>query len=118
MMGGNGNDTLYGGNGADTFAFNSYNEGVDSIYDFNANNEFIQVSAAGFGGGLSLYFLSASQFTLGTSATTIAHRFIYDDTTGALYFDQDGSRDAFTQVKFAQLFGGVSLTNNDFYVIA
>lgn len=63
-------------------------------------------------------FLSASQFTLGTSATTIAHRFIYDDTTGALYFDQDGSRGAFTQVKFAQLFGGVSLSENDFYVIA
>ncbi|MEH2068070.1 MAG: calcium-binding protein [Nostoc sp.] len=118
LKGGNGNDALYGGTGTDTFVFNSYNEGVDSIYDFNSTNERIQVSADGFGGGLSIGSLSASQFTLGTSATTIAQQFIYDNNTGALYFDQDGSGGAFTQVKFAQLSGGVSLTKNNFEVIA
>ncbi|MEA5624524.1 calcium-binding protein [Nostoc sp. UHCC 0251] len=132
LIGGKGNDALYGGNGADTFVFNSYNEGVDSIYDFNnatnegvdspyesnATNEYIQIGAAGFGGQLSIGVLSASQFTLGTSATTIAQRFIYDNSTGALYFDQDGSANAFTQVKFAQFFGGVSLSEKVFYVTA
>ncbi|MFN6471083.1 MAG: beta strand repeat-containing protein [Nostoc sp. SerVER01] len=118
LKGGNADDTLYGGNGTDTFAFYSFNDGVDIIYDFNATNELIQVSADGFGGELSIGTLAANQFTLGTSATTIAQRFIYDGSTGALYFDQDGSGGAFTQVKFAQLVGGVSLSNNNFDVIA
>ncbi|MEH1792066.1 beta strand repeat-containing protein [Nostoc sp.] len=116
LTGGKGNDSLYGGNGNDTFVFSNYNEGVDSLYDFNAANELIQVSAFGFGGGLSIGSLSANQFTLGTSATTIAQRFIYDNSTGGLYFDQDGSAAGFTQVKFAQLSAGLSLTNNNFVV--
>ncbi|MEH2066702.1 MAG: calcium-binding protein [Nostoc sp.] len=117
LTSGNGNDTLYGGNGTDTFVFNSFNDGVDILYDFNATNERIQVLAAGFGGGLSTPSLSASQFTQGASATTIAQRFIYDNTTGALYFDQDGSASAFTQVQIAQLSAGVSLTKNNFAVV-
>jgi Ca2+-binding RTX toxin-like protein len=117
LTGGNGNDSLYGGNGTDTFVFNSYKEGIDRLYDFNATNELIQVSAAGFGGGLSPGSLSTSQFTLGTSATAIAQRFIYDNSTGGLYFDQDGSAAGFTQVKFAQLSTGLSLTNKNFVVV-
>ncbi|AVH64587.1 beta strand repeat-containing protein [Nostoc sp. 'Peltigera membranacea cyanobiont' N6] len=117
LTGGNGNDTLYGGDGTDTFAFNGYSEeGIATIYDFNAANEFIQVSATYFGGGLSIGSLSANQFTLGTSATAIAQRFIYDNSTGGLYFDQDGSAAGFTQVKLAQLSAGLSLTNNNFVV--
>ncbi|MFN6465135.1 MAG: beta strand repeat-containing protein [Nostoc sp. DedVER02] len=118
LIGGNGNDILIGGSGIDTFVFNSYNnEGVDTIYDFNATNELIQVSASGFGGGLSIGSLQTSQFTIGTSATAIAQRFIYDDSTGGLFFDQDGSDTGFAQVKFAQLSTGLSLTNNNFVVV-
>ncbi|MEH2191333.1 MAG: calcium-binding protein [Nostoc sp.] len=117
LIGGNGNDILIGGSGIDTFIFNSYNnKGVDTIYDFNATNELIQVSATGFGGGLSIGSLSANQFTIGTSATTGDQRFIYDNSTGGLFFDQDGSAGGFTQVKFAQLSIGLSLTNNNFVV--
>ncbi|WP_442949277.1 hypothetical protein [Nostoc sp.] len=72
----NGNDILVGGNGNDTFAFNSYNDGVNSINDFNATNDLIQVSAFGFDGMLSTPSLQKSQFTIGTSATTTAQRFI------------------------------------------
>ncbi|MEH2287054.1 calcium-binding protein [Nostoc sp.] len=117
LIGGFGNDTLYGGTGTDTFVFNSYNQGVESIYDFNATNELIQVSAAGFGGGLSLSPLKASQFTLGTSATTSNQRFIYNSATGGLFFDQDGSASGFTQVKFAQLSTGLSVSENNFVVV-
>ncbi|MEH2236729.1 MAG: calcium-binding protein [Nostoc sp.] len=117
LTGGFGNDTLYGGSGTDTFAFNSYKEGLDSLNDFNATNELIQVSAAGFAGGLSTGSLQKNQFTIGTSATAIAQRFIYDFSTGGLYFDQDGSAAGFTQVKFAQLSAGLSISNNNFAVV-
>jgi Ca2+-binding RTX toxin-like protein len=117
IYGGSGNDTLYGGSGNDTFVFNSFNEGIDRLYEFNATNELIQVSAAGFAGGLATPSLSANQFTLGTSATASNQRFIYDDSTGSLFFDQDGSAAGFTQVQFAQLSAGLSLTNNNFVVV-
>ncbi|MEH2222220.1 calcium-binding protein [Nostoc sp.] len=114
------NDTLYGGDGIDTFFFHSINnnneEGIDRVYDFNATNELIQVPTS-FGGGLSIGSLKTSQFTLGTSATTSNQRFIYDFTTGALYFDSDGSADGFTQVQFAQLSPGLTLTENNFVVV-
>ncbi|WP_306297042.1 calcium-binding protein [Nostoc sp. C052] len=117
LTGGNGNDSLIGGAGVDTFAFNSFNEGLDTIYDFNATNEVIQISAANFGGGLSIGSLKANQFTIGTSPNTSTQRFIYNSTTGALFFDQDGSAGAFTKIQFAQLSTGLSLTNNSFVVV-
>ncbi|WP_445626190.1 beta strand repeat-containing protein [Nostoc sp. DSM 114167] len=120
LIGGKGNDRLFGEGGTDTFVFNSFDEGLDLIRDFgaiNEPNEIIQVSAAGFGGSLSAGVLQASQFTLGESATTLLQRFIYNSTTGALFFDRDGSAGAFTQVQFAGLSPGLSLTNNNFVVV-
>jgi Ca2+-binding RTX toxin-like protein len=114
LIGGDGGDILIGGDGADIFTFNSYNGGIDRVDDFNATNELIQVSATGFGGNLATPSVFANQFTIGTSATTTAQRFIYDNVTGALFFDQDGSASAFTQVKFAQLSAGLSLTEKNF----
>jgi Ca2+-binding RTX toxin-like protein len=116
LNGGNGNDILTGGNGTDTFVFNSYNQGVDLIKNFNATNDRIQISSAGFG-GLSKGTLSANQFIVGTSATNSDQRFIYNLSTGGLYFDQDGSAAGFSQVQFATLSSGLTLTNNNFVVV-
>ncbi|MHC5749015.1 MAG: calcium-binding protein, partial [Nostoc sp.] len=66
LTGGKGNDSLIGGNGTDTFVFYNYNEGVDDLYDFNATNDLIQISAFYFAGGLSKGSLSANQLTIGT----------------------------------------------------
>src|SRR5262249_21321790 len=57
LVGGSGNDTLTGGFGADIFVIDSPAEGVETINDFvSAANtpagDHIEVSAAGFGGGL------------------------------------------------------------------
>ncbi|PHM06729.1 calcium-binding protein [Nostoc sp. 'Peltigera malacea cyanobiont' DB3992] len=117
LFGADGNDSLIGGDGTDTFGFYNYNGGVDTIYDFNATNELIQVYATSFGGGLSKGSLQTSQFTIGTSATTTNQRFIYDFDTGALFFDQDGSASGFTQVKFTQLSAGLSLTEKNFVLV-
>ncbi|MHC5717319.1 MAG: calcium-binding protein, partial [Nostoc sp.] len=117
LSGGDGNDYLTGGDGNDTFAFNSYKEGSDTLYNFNTTKDLIQVSANGFGGELSTHLLKADQFTIATSAITSSQRFIYNDITGGLFFDQDGSASGFTQVKFAQLSAGLSLTQNNFVVV-
>ncbi|MBN3958004.1 calcium-binding protein [Nostoc sp. NMS8] len=117
LTGGKGNDALYGGDGTDTFAFNNYNEGIDTLADFNPTDEVIQVSATGFGGSLAVGTLSASKFTIGSTATAIAQRFIYDNNTGALFFDRDGSGSAFSQVQFAQISIGLSLSATNFVVV-
>ncbi|MBD2531931.1 calcium-binding protein [Nostoc flagelliforme FACHB-838] len=117
LTGGKGNDSLIGEAGTDTFAFNNFNEGVDSIDDFNTTNELIRVSSAGFGGGLSSGTLEANKFTIGASATTSNQRFIYNSATGGLFFDLDGSGSGSTQVQFAQLSGGLSVTEKNFVVV-
>jgi Ca2+-binding RTX toxin-like protein len=84
LIGGGGSDTLTGGAGLDAFRFLAVSERTDTITDFSGDRIQIQ----GFGGGLTSGLLDASKFRLGASATTSAHRFIYNN--GALYFDSDG----------------------------
>ncbi|MFN6497737.1 MAG: hypothetical protein RMX65_012105 [Nostoc sp. DedQUE01] len=60
----------------------------------------------------------ASQFTIGSAATTDTQRFIYYSSAGVLFFDQDGNGAAFSQVQFAQLYSGVPLTEANFVVVA
>jgi serralysin len=94
IYGGGGQDLLAGGLGADIFQFLNQNEGIDTITDFAAGSDKISLSAAGFGGGLSVGTLSSSQFvavTSGSSATSASQRLIYNSTTGGLFFDADGS---------------------------
>ncbi|NES00293.1 MAG: hypothetical protein F6J86_42005, partial [Symploca sp. SIO1B1] len=117
LLGGVGDDLLEGGTGADIFGFSSPNQGIDTITDFNSTQgDLIQISANDFGGGLTIGTLDIDQFTIGSAATQASDRFIYNDTTGALFFDPDGTG-ALAQIQFAQLSGGVALTNNDIFVV-
>lgn len=106
LTGGFGNDRLLGGVGADRFRFLGSNEGIDTIADFVAVDDAIQVSAAGFGGGLTAgSAISAGQFRLGFSAQDANDRFIYGVFgNGFLSFDPDGTGSA-AQVQFATLTG-------------
>ncbi|MEH2462534.1 beta strand repeat-containing protein [Nostoc sp.] len=118
LIGGKGNDSLYGGSGIDTFVFNTYDLRSDTgnrVYDFNATNDVIGISAS-FSEGLSTGSLSANQFQIGASATTSDQRFIYNNTTGALFFDQDGTGES-SQIQFAQLSPGLTLTYNNFVIV-
>ncbi|MBD2201903.1 lectin-like protein [Calothrix sp. FACHB-168] len=116
LIGGTGNDTLAGGSGADRFTFNSRSEGIDRITDFSVVDDAIAVSAVGFGGGLILGTIAATQFVIGTAATTTSHRFIYNNTNGALFFDQDGLGGV-AQVRIATLNTGLAMTHADILVI-
>ncbi len=118
LTGGAGNDILTGGTGADNFRFNSPNEGVDQITDFSVVDDTIQVSAAGFGGELIVGgSIAPNQFVIGASAQNSSNRFIYNQQTGALFFDKDGLGGA-NQTQFATLSTGLPLTNNDIFVLA
>ncbi|MBD2042888.1 calcium-binding protein [Microcoleus sp. FACHB-672] len=119
-----GSDVLTGGAGADYFNFYSTSEGSDSITDFSwGQGDKIALSDSGFGGSLTTTTgvtpgsLLSSQFRTGAGATTSNHRVIYNSSTGALFFDADGTGAA-AQVQIASLSTGLALISSDFQVIA
>lgn len=119
-----GDDKLTGGAGADKFIFNA-NDGIDTITDFSPADDTIVVSAdgfgsvpSGFGAGLTPEkAITPQQFTIGAAATDASDRFIYDRSTGALFFDADGIGST-DQVQIASLSTGLAMNNTDIFVIA
>jgi Ca2+-binding RTX toxin-like protein len=96
--------------------FNSPNDKTDRITDFVVVDDTIAVSGTGFGAGLSVGTLPASQFIRGTTATTASQRFIYNNNTGGLLFDADGTGGN-GAIQIATLGTGLAMTNADFVVI-
>ena len=102
IVGGAGNDTLTGGTGNDTFVFNvASNAGnADTITDFNAAVDLIELSLLQFtqlgGTNISGATLAAGHFAFGTAASTVGAlvNVIYDSATGALYYDSNGGTNA------------------------
>ena len=117
LNGGLGDDTLIGGSGADAFRFNTAlsSSNIDTIRNYNASSDTIELDNSVFT-GLPTGVLSADAFQIGTAAVDATDRIIYDDTTGALYFDADGSGAA-AQIQFATIQGSPTLTRFDFLVI-
>ncbi|MEW6496174.1 MAG: M10 family metallopeptidase C-terminal domain-containing protein [Cyanobacteriota bacterium] len=118
LRGGLGSDTLTGGMGADYFTFYSVTQGIDIITDFaSLEGDKLLISASGFGGGLTIGNLADDWLTLGSTAIDENDRFIFDSSTGALFFDGDGIG-ATAQVQLATLSVGLSLSSTDFSLIA
>ena len=118
IIGGLGVDLLFGGAGNDTFVYYGANEGIDKINDFAVEFDRISISGTGFGGATvvgDVGVLDAARFTLGSSATNTSQRFIYNNTSGALFFDADGVGGT-AQVRIAQLVGNPALTNASFSI--
>jgi Ca2+-binding RTX toxin-like protein len=122
LNGGPGNDQLTGGAGRDGFVFDaalSATTNVDQIVDFSVADDTIQLDDQVFRAFLFGPF-TADEFHISTSAA-IAHdgsdRIIYQQTTGALFYDADGTGVIAGAVKFAQLAPGLALTTADFLVI-
>ncbi|MUG93294.1 hypothetical protein F7734_12990 [Scytonema sp. UIC 10036] len=120
LIGGFGNDVLTGSTGVDFFVLNNPNTGVDSITDFSAVDDTLRVSAAGFGGGLTFgATITSSQFLIGSgavAATNSSQRFIYNTTTGALFFDADGNQTGFGAVQVATLSNKPTIGTSDIFV--
>ncbi len=118
LIGGLGNDTLIGGMGADFFTFYSATQGIDTLTNFaSLEGDKLLISASGFSGGLTIGNLADDLFTLGLTAVDENDRFIFDSSTGALFFDIDGIG-AMAQVQLATLSAGLSLSSSDFSLIA
>lgn len=120
LIGGRGTDRLLGSEGDDRFDFSFFLSpfitDVDTIADFVAADDAIQISAFRFGGGLTAGgAISAGQFRLGTGALDTSDRFIYN-SKGELFFDSDGVGAA-AQVQFATLIGVPMSTAADVVVI-
>ncbi|HVQ08965.1 MAG TPA: Ig-like domain-containing protein [Allosphingosinicella sp.] len=116
LNGGSGNDVLYGLNGADMFAFTTAlgAGNVDTVADFVAGTDRIGLDDAIFtaiGGALN-----ANAFVIGTAAGDADDRIVYDQATGRLFYDADGSG-AGAAVQFATIGNGLALTAADFTMI-
>jgi len=120
LNGGLGNDTLTGGTGRDVFSFTTSPDvgNVDTITDYNVANDTIWLSRAVFTNiGNANTTLSTAAFVVGVQAADASDRIIYNNLTGALSWDADGTGGA-AAVQFAQLSTGLNMTNQEFRVIA
>jgi len=100
-----GNDTLKGGSGADFFAFNSAPDlkaDFDTVTDFSSDdrlgflNTTFHVHSTGATGqfGNTVYqHLKSDEFQAGSghSAHSADVRILYDEDTGIVYYDRNGS---------------------------
>ncbi|MEH2349229.1 MAG: cadherin-like domain-containing protein, partial [Nostoc sp.] len=119
LYGGVGKDTLTGGTGRDSlYLTDTRTGGYDTITDFTVGDDTIFISKAEF--GLSQAqdtTLDPSLFRLGTIATTASDRFIYNQSTGNLFFDKDGLGGT-AQVQIAQFSNNALLGSANITVIA
>ena len=116
LIGGAGDDNLTGGAGGDLFSFATANLGNDRITDFAPDQDAIVVSAQGFGGGLIAGdTITTAQFLLGSTATNVSQRFIYNSSNGALLFDIDGNGSQIAK-QIATLNTGLALTFEDIFI--
>lgn len=118
LNGGLGTDTLTGGTGADSFLFNTTLGGSnsDTITDFSSVDDTIVLDNAMFT-GLSDGALAAGVFRIGSAALDADDRIVFNATTGALFYDADGTG-AGTAVQFATVTAPVGgLSAADFLVV-
>ncbi len=115
LDGGLGNNVLTGGTGNDSFRFTTTGH-VDTITDYNVVNDTVRLENAVFTVLTATGTLAAGQFKVGLSALDTDDFIIYNNTTGALLYDADGSGLG-AAVQIATLTGGLAMTNADIVVI-
>nr|WP_246805571.1 calcium-binding protein [Rhizobium leguminosarum] len=115
LIGKAGADVLTGGGGGDTFVFNVKpdNTSVDKIRDFSsAAGDKLMLDHSIFA-ALSLSRFSDENFVLGTKAREADDKLIYDQASGILSYDADGSA-AGAAIHVADLDNSAALHFKDF----
>jgi Ca2+-binding RTX toxin-like protein len=126
LSGREGSDTLTGGFGSDGFVFDTALNAltnVDTIADFSnrggddsmrLDNAIFTQLPTGLGGFPRT--LDPGHFHIGTVAADADDYIVYNDQTGALFYDADGSGGASQAIQFATLTNKPTLTEDDFVV--
>ncbi len=121
LVGGAGNDVLNGGDGTDTFVFDTAPNAatnLDTVQDFTSGTDKLSFSRAVFTGFAATGAMSVDAFWSGAgvnAAHDATDRFIYNTTTGALWYDADGTG-ATAAVQVAVLTGAPTLAFTDFLI--
>ena len=89
--------------------------GVAGVTDFDVAADTMYLDKLFFTAFKTNGKLAASAFYKGTAAHDSSDRIIYDDTTGAVYYDADGTGKA-GAILFAKIGAGLALTNADFII--
>ena len=118
LNGGAGADQLFGRGGIDTFAFTTALGGgnVDAILDFVSGADKIGLDDAIFAGIGAPGSFNANAFVSGGAAADGDDRIVYNQATGQLFYDADGSGGG-AAVLFATLSGAPIIGAGDFTVI-
>ncbi|HEX8257081.1 MAG TPA: calcium-binding protein, partial [Allosphingosinicella sp.] len=117
LDGGSGNDQLRGGAGSDQFVFTeilSAEDNVDALADFNVADDVILLWGRVFA-GIGVGRLGSDAFHYGAEAADAEDRILYQQWTGRLFYDPDGSGRA-EPILFARVEAGLELTAADFAV--
>ena len=107
-----GNDAINLGSGSDTVEFSTSlgTNNIDTIKGFKkAGNDKLKLSSAIFEG-----YSGGDNFVIGTVAADANDRIIYDNKSGKLFYDADGTGSV-AAVQFATLVGKPSLSAADIY---
>lgn len=118
LIGGAGRDTMDGGAGADEFRFNSKGGAAnfDTILNFNTRFDSIALENGVFKKLGAVGDLSEDAFVIGTKATDDDHRIIYNQSSGQIFYDADGSG-KLGRVLIAEVADGTALTVDHFTII-
>ncbi|WP_230532927.1 M10 family metallopeptidase C-terminal domain-containing protein, partial [Microvirga roseola] len=121
IVGGQGSDWLIGGTGRDIFWFDvdaPLGAGnVDTIEDFATGEDKFQLSRSVFTNASGGTYIDSWSFAVGSAATSSSHRIVYNQATGDLFYDADGSGAAAAQVKFAAVTAGSTLNWTHFLLV-
>ena len=115
-----GRRVLTGGADKDQFRFDSApssKSNVDHITDFKHGTDKIALDDAIFDVGPSLESKEFLARSSGHEATSGKHRIIYDKSSGELWYDADGKKNAHDPIKFAVIDNKPALDFHDFTIV-
>jgi hypothetical protein len=120
-------DTMTGGSGSNTYEFNNPLDGggqgsgvtistsnTDQITNFHPATDSIEVSAAGFGGGLTfdeIFNSTQVQNSSTNSFTNSSERFLFDTTNQTLYYSPNGTTANEHAIAILNLVSAINPTN-------